>query len=102
MESSLRTLQENIQNKEKEFENLIFMKQRWILYSLTNDRVFNQVLNLIDPLDKGISSKLSSLYECYNLTFDCLLNNYYLVVCTLYLLETVVRIANIFIIIQVY
>lgn len=53
MEVSLKKLQENIQNKEKEFEGLIFKKQRHIQYSLTNDKMFSQVLNLIDPIDEG-------------------------------------------------
>jgi hypothetical protein len=53
VEVSLKKLQENIQNKEKEFEGLIFKKQRHIQYSLTNDKMFSQVLNLIDPIDEG-------------------------------------------------
>lgn len=53
MEASLRAAQETLHNKEKEFEDLLFKKDKNIQYSVQNDVSLNQVLKLIDPSDKG-------------------------------------------------
>lgn len=53
MESTLKVMQERLQITEKDIEDLLFKRKANIQYSSLNDATLNQVLNLIEPSDKG-------------------------------------------------
>jgi hypothetical protein len=53
MDSTLKIMQEKLATTERDIEELLFKRKANIQYSSQNDATLNQVLNLIDPSDKG-------------------------------------------------
>lgn len=53
MDATLKSMQEKLSITEKDFEELLFRRKANIQYSSQNDATLNQILNLIDPTDKG-------------------------------------------------
>jgi hypothetical protein len=58
MDSTLKIMQEKLATTERDIEELLFKRKANIQYSSQNDATLNQVLNLIDPSDKGESISL--------------------------------------------
>lgn len=55
IDATLKIMQEKLSATEKDFEELLFRRKTTIQYSSQNDATLNQILNLIDPSDKGDS-----------------------------------------------
>ena len=53
LESTLKIMQEKLQITEKDIEELLFKRKENMQYSALNDATLSQVLNFIDPSDKG-------------------------------------------------
>lgn len=53
MDSTLKVMQEKLAATERDIEELLFKRKANIQYSSQNDATLNQILNLIDPSDKG-------------------------------------------------
>lgn len=53
IDATLKIMQEKLSATEKDFEELLFRRKTTIQYSSQNDATLNQILNLIDPSDKG-------------------------------------------------
>jgi hypothetical protein len=56
MDSTLKIMQEKLATTERDIEELLFKRKANIQYSSQNDATLNQVLNLIDPSDKGVDA----------------------------------------------
>lgn len=59
MDSTLKVMQEKLAATERDIEELLFKRKANIQYSSQNDATLNQILNLIDPSDKGQCAWLS-------------------------------------------
>ena len=69
MESTLKQMQEKLQITEKDFEELLFKRKANMQYSAMNDVTLNQILNFIDPADKGNFFFLFIIQLFFNLNY---------------------------------
>lgn len=53
VETSFKTMQESLQQRNAEFESMISKRRASMQYSSMNDAALNQILKLIDPAEKG-------------------------------------------------
>ena len=58
-------MQEKLQITEKDIEELLFKRKENMQYSALNDATLNQVLNFIDPSDKGIYTANAMIIETF-------------------------------------
>ena len=65
LESTLKLMQEKLQITEKDIEELLFKRKENMQYSALNDATLNQVLNFIDPSDKGIYTANAMIIETF-------------------------------------
>jgi hypothetical protein len=66
VETSFKSMQETLQQRNAEFESMISKRRASMQYSSLNDAALNQILKLIDPADKGWKLiKAEDGYEVY-------------------------------------
>ena len=53
VETTIRTLQDTLQQRNTEFEDMISKRRTSMQYAAMNDATLSQILKLIDPADKG-------------------------------------------------